>query len=251
MRPPRQNSAMNTPQTHDEAGTIERLSTRDGYDRWATIYDTEDNPLIALEEPEIDRLLGPVAGHSVVDVGCGTGRHAVRLARAGARVTAVDFSVEMLNKARAKPGAERIEFVQHDLHEPLPFADATFERVVCGLVLEHIEDLPRLFGEMRRICRVDGLLVLSAMHPAMMLRGITARFTDPESGRETRPHSFAHQISDFVMAALGAGLVIDHIGEHLVDEGLADRMERARKYLGWPLLLMLRLRPRPAGDASA
>ena len=68
------------------------LSTQEGYDRWAEIYDAEQNPLISLEEPEVDRLLGDVAGLDIVDVGCGTGRHALRLAARGANVVGVDFS---------------------------------------------------------------------------------------------------------------------------------------------------------------
>jgi malonyl-CoA O-methyltransferase len=219
------------------------LPTRQGYDRWACIYDDEDNPLAALEEPEVDRLLGDVAGLTVADVGCGTGRHAFRLAARGARVTALDFSEGMLAKARAKPGAAGITFIQHDLAEKLPLTTASFDRVVCGLVLEHITDLGLLLSEMGRVCRPAGMIVVSAMHPAMMLRGITARFTDPKTGRETRPHSHPHQICDYVMVALRAGLIIDHLGEHPVDEALAARSPRARKYLGWPLLLMMGLRP--------
>ncbi len=223
--------------------TIDFLPTQDGYDRWAAIYDDEDNPLIALEEPQVDALLGDVAGLDVVDLGCGTGRHAFRLAAAGARVTALDFAEEMLNRARVKPGAAGVRFLCHDLAKPLPFPPASFDRVVCGLVLEHITDLDGLFAEMKRVCRPTGFLVVSAMHPAMMLRGITARFTDPATGRETRPQSHGHQIADFIMAALRVSLTLDNISEHAVDDTLASRSERAGKYLGWPMLLMMRLRP--------
>ena len=219
------------------------LPARAGYDRWAAIYDTESNPLVLLEEPHVARLLGNVVGLEIADIGCGTGRHDLRLAAAGARVTALDLSAEMLNVARGKSGAAAVTFVQHDLAEPLPLKTASIDRVVCGLVVEHIANLRSLFAEMRRICRPDGFLVVSAMHPAMMLRGITARFTDPETGRETRPLSYPHQIADFVMAVVQAGLTIDHISEHAVDEDLAARCPRAEKYLGWPMLLMLGLRP--------
>ena len=49
--------------------------------------------------------LGDVRGRRVLDLGCGTGRHAIPLAAAGAVVTAVDFSEQMLAAARRKPGA--------------------------------------------------------------------------------------------------------------------------------------------------
>lgn len=218
------------------------VSAQSGYDRWAAIYDTEDNPLVLLEAPEVARQLGDVRGLDALDVGCGTGRHALQLAAGGARVTALDFSAAMLAQARAKPGAGRVRFVQHDLAEAFPLPDAAFDCVVSGLVLEHIADLHPLFRELRRVCRPDGRIVVSAMHPAMMLRGITARFTDPQTGLETRPRSHPHQISDFVLAALRSGARIEHLGEHAVDEALAGRCPRAQKYLHWPMLFLMTLR---------
>src|SRR5712672_2802009 len=115
------------------------LPTREGYNRWSSSYDTDGNPILALEEPWVERLLGDVRGLTVLDVGCGTGRHALRLAAAGAAaVHAIDFSTEMLARARSKPDAGCVAFHVHDLSEPLPFPAATFDRVVCGLVLDHI-----------------------------------------------------------------------------------------------------------------
>jgi hypothetical protein len=84
------------------------IPTREGYDRWAEIYDVEQNPLISLEEPQVELLLGEVAGLDIVDVGCGTGRHAVRLAERGANVIGVDFSDGMLARAREKDGASQV-----------------------------------------------------------------------------------------------------------------------------------------------
>lgn len=224
-----------TPPAHDE------LPTRDGYDRWAEIYDQEDNPLVALEKGHVDRLLGSVQGLDLLDLGCGTGRHALRLASLGAQVVALDFSLGMMSRAKTKEGAQRVRFVVHDANTPLPFGDGVFARVLCSLVLDHIADLRGLFGEMRRVCRPDGWIVVSVMHPAMMLRGVQARFVDPQTGRETRPRSSPNQIADYVAASLAAGLSIDHISEHAADADLARRCPRAEKYLNWPLLLMMRL----------
>lgn len=217
------------------------LPTREGYDRWAEIYDEEQNPLIALEQPEVARLLGEVRGLEVADVGCGTGRHASALARAGARVTALDFSHGMLDRARAKPGAEAIRFIEHDVSEPLPLATASFDRVLSALVGEHIARLDPFFAELRRICRPGGAIIISAMHPAMMLCGIQARFVEPASGREIRPRSFDNQISDYVMAAARARLTLLHLSEHAVTDELAASVPRAAKYLGWPMLFLMQL----------
>ena len=215
----------------------------DGYDRWSDVYDGDGNPLVLLEEPHVARLLGDVQGLSVLDVGCGTGRHAVRLAAQGARVTGVDFSAGMLRKARQKPGSENVTFVEHSITEPLPFAPGSFDRVVSCLALDHIPDLRAFFAELRRACRGAGFVVTSVMHPAMELKGVQARFQDVQSGQEVRPASFSHQISDYVMGAQRAGLRLVELLEYAVDAALVAQSQRAEKHLGWPLLLLMKLSP--------
>jgi ubiquinone/menaquinone biosynthesis C-methylase UbiE len=220
-------------------------SVRSGYDRWASIYDREANPLVALEEPVVREALGDAAGLSVLDLGCGTGRHSVWLAAAGAAVTGIDFSEGMLEEARRKTGAGTVRFLAHDLHQPLPFAEATFDRVVSGLVLEHLRELDAFFAEARRVLRPDGRAVVSAMHPAMFLKGVQARFTDPDSGEKVQPGSFAHSIGDFVMAAVRAGFALEGVEERAPDAAFAARYPRAEKYVDWPMLVVLRLRAGP------
>src|SRR5687768_6025171 len=109
-------------------------SVRAGYDRWAAIYDHDKNPLLALEEPILRAAVGDVGDQRVLDVGCGTGRHALWLANAGANVTAIDFSEGMLAEAQRKPCAEQIRFLVHDLREPMPFSEE-FDVVISSLVL--------------------------------------------------------------------------------------------------------------------
>jgi ubiquinone/menaquinone biosynthesis C-methylase UbiE len=224
---------------------IERIvvPTREGYDRWSDVYDGDGNPLVLLEEPHVARLLGDVRGLSVLDLGCGTGRHAVHLAEQGARVIGVDFSAGMLGKARQKAGAERVTLVEHNITESLPFAPASFDRILSCLVLDHVPDVTAFFAELRRVCRDTGFVVASVMHPAMELKGVQARFQDTENGVEIRPVSFSHQISDYVMGALNAGLRFVELSEHSVDSGLVSQSQRAEKHLGWPLLLLMKLSP--------
>jgi malonyl-CoA O-methyltransferase len=219
----------------------ELKAVRDGYDRWAAVYDHDGNPLQGLEEPVVRAAVGEVRGLNVLDLGCGTGRHALWLTAAGATVTAADFSEGMLAEARKKPGAGAVRWLAHDLHTPLPFADGSFDLVVSGLVLEHLRELDGLFAEARRVLKAGGRAVVSAMHPAMFLRGTQARFTDPASGDLVSPGSVPHSVAAFVMAAVRAGFRLDAVDEYAPDAAFAERYSRAAKYVGWPMLVVLRL----------
>ena len=225
----------------DSSRSCTAVSIRAGYDRWALVYDHDANPLPALEEPIVKQAVGEVRNQAVLDLGCGTGRHAVWLAAAGARVTALDFSEGMLAEARRKAATTAIEFCVHDLSTRLPFADETFALVISGLVLEHLSDLSAFFDEAHRVLRADGRAVVSAMHPAMSLRGSQARFTDPASGEIVQPGGFSHRMGDLVMAALCAGFRLDAVGEYAPDPDFAARYPRAVKYVGWPMLVVLQL----------
>ena len=109
--------------------------------------------LAAEQEDVLTSFLAPLEGARILDVGTGTGRAALALARRGARVTAVDASEEMLAVARrraAEAGAE-IEFATGDAHA-LVFPARAFEAVVCLRVLMHTPDWRRALVE---LCRVS------------------------------------------------------------------------------------------------
>jgi malonyl-CoA O-methyltransferase len=145
----------------------------------------------------------------------------------------------MLHEARRKPGAERVRWLCHDLHAPLPFANVEFDIVVSGLVLEHLRELNGFFAEISRVLTPAGRAVISAMHPAMFLRGSMARFTDPTTGNVVQPGSSAHSISDFLNAAIRTELWLRQIEEVTPDTAFAKRYPRAEKYIGWPMLVVM------------
>ena len=224
---------------------------RASYDRWASVYDHDANPLSALEEPHVREALGDVRNLDVLDLGCGTGRHTAWLAAAGARVTAVDFSDKMLERARRKVTDTDVHVIVHDLHEPLPLEDTSFDAVVSGLVLEHIRDPSAFFIEAHRVLRPGARAVVSTMHPAMFLRDSRARFADPDSGEVVTPGSVPHRLGVFVMAALGAGFTLRGVGEYAPDAEFVQRYPRAERYLGWPMLVVLELRAHRGDPARA
>ena len=144
-------------------------------------------------------------------------------------------------KARAKLSARGVTFDEHAMPAPIPAADDTFDVTLLALVADHLEDLDAAFVELRRVTRPGGTVVFTVLHPAMNLRGLTARFTDPVTGGEVRVAAFEHTFGAYVMAPLRAGLEIAEIVEHKADAALVARTPRAEKYLDWPLLLAMRL----------
>lgn len=219
--------------------TVIRVGTRDGYDRWAGCYDAYANPLIALEEPVVRELMGEVQGLALCDLACGTGRHALHFAERGARTTGIDFSEGMLARARDRDRAGAVRWVAHDLRDPLPLEDRSFERVVHALALDHLVHPPALLAEIRRILRPGGRAVITVMHPAMFLKGTQARFVDPASGELVVIDNERHGISDHVNWIREAGLTIFDMREESCTAELADRIPRARKYVDWPMLLAM------------
>jgi malonyl-CoA O-methyltransferase len=217
---------------------ITEIDTRAGYDRWAPGYDDYDNPLIALEQPVVRALLGDPRGRTVLDVGCGTGRHALWMAERGAAVTGIDFSSGMLGQLRAKTQAT-IDLVEHDFTVGLPFPDESMDLVTCCLVLEHVDDLGSVLAEMHRVCRPGGRIVLSDFHPEMLRRGYHARFREAPEGPKFQMQGEAHTVSDYVMAAVSAGFSLQHVSEHQMTEAIATTSRSARKWVGLPLLFVL------------
>jgi malonyl-CoA O-methyltransferase len=218
----------------------EKVPAREGYDRWAAVYDVDGNPLVALDETVVPPLLGDVRGLRVLELACGTGRHTLRLVLSGARVTAVDFSRAMLDEARKRLGTRDVAFVEADLTGRLPAEDDAFDLVVCCLALEHIPDLAPLFFEVSRVLCEGGAFVCSDMHPAMRLRGNQANFEDPTNGIDVRLEGYEHPVAAYVVAALEAGFRLERVEEHKGSEELARIWPRAAKYIGWPMLFAMR-----------
>jgi demethylmenaquinone methyltransferase/2-methoxy-6-polyprenyl-1,4-benzoquinol methylase len=117
-----------------------------------------------------DRLVGLAAvrrGERVLDVACGTGDLAGRLAARGARVTALDLTPAMLGLARQRPGADAIRWIAGDIGA-LPFADASFDAVTGGYALRNVPDLDCALRELARVLAPGGrLLSLDFNNPSL------------------------------------------------------------------------------------
>jgi SAM-dependent methyltransferase len=118
-------------------------------------------PNIALVGLRAVRYAGVRAGEAVLDVACGTGNVALPAARAGARVTGLDLTPELLARARALAAADGLDvaFVEGDA-EALPFPDASFDVVLSTFGVMFAPDAVQAGRELVRVLRPGGRMVL-------------------------------------------------------------------------------------------
>ncbi len=133
------------------------VDSQKGYALWAESYDHEKNPLIAVEEPYVENLLKDITYSCVLDAGAGTGRYALKLARHGATVIAIDNCPEMIAVAKVNAYKSKldIDFHQVSLEEQLPFNAGKFDLVLSALVLSHILNLTDTVKEFHRVCKKE------------------------------------------------------------------------------------------------
>jgi demethylmenaquinone methyltransferase/2-methoxy-6-polyprenyl-1,4-benzoquinol methylase len=156
--------------------TLAPDSVRSMFDRIAPVYDVMNRVMTAGLDVRWRRLAAESAvrkGDRVLDAACGTGDLALADLKAGAaRVTGLDFSAGMLDRARRKT-ADRsnvLEWVQGDMLA-LPFADETFDSATVGFGVRNVEDLELGLRELRRVLRPGGrLAILEITQPRGALR---------------------------------------------------------------------------------
>uniref|UniRef100_UPI0035CA3A52 class I SAM-dependent methyltransferase n=1 Tax=uncultured Hymenobacter sp. TaxID=170016 RepID=UPI0035CA3A52 len=123
------------------------MNIEQAYNSWADTYDSVPNKTRDLEAHAIRTVLHDVNVLEIVELGCGTGKNTEWLATKAAHVTAVDFSAQMLGKAKEKLQLPAVTFQQGDITKPWHFVDKPADIVTCSLILEHIQDLNFVFAQ--------------------------------------------------------------------------------------------------------
>ncbi|MFW5470902.1 class I SAM-dependent methyltransferase [Knoellia sp. CPCC 206435] len=106
-----------------------------------------------------EAILQQVKGRSVLEVGCGRGWLAERLVQVASEVTASDIVL-----GDVMQGIEGVTFDQANV-EALPYADDSFDVVVCTHTLEHVQNLPRALAELRRVAAEHLIIVVPKERP--------------------------------------------------------------------------------------
>ena len=120
-----------------------------------------------LIDPALFALIGDPAGLAVLDLASGNGYLARRLAREGARVTALERSRPLVELVRRRYGARdpAVEYLEGDAAQAGRFESERFDLVVCNMALDDIEDAETAISEVGRTLRPDGRFVLTMAHP--------------------------------------------------------------------------------------
>jgi len=132
------------------------------YDRWAPIYDLVFGPVFRQGRASAIRAADRIGGR-ILEVGVGTGISLPGYARTS-RVTGIDISEDMLDKARARvrrQNLHNIDAIRVGDAEALDFADASFDVVVAQYVVSAVANPARALDEFARVCRPGGEIIIT------------------------------------------------------------------------------------------
>ena len=145
---------------------------------------------------------------TILELGCGTGNDAARLAGEGYAVTAIDLSGEAIERARARFGS-LAQFLVADMTRRLPFSDGSFDAVMSNVAAHMFPDqvTRAVFAQVGRLVRAGGLFVFhvnSLQDRPLRARGLPAREVEPDYVAEESGQT-VHFFSEDYLRELLAG----------------------------------------------
>lgn len=200
------------------------MSIQNAYNAWSQSYDTDRNLTRDLDQNVTREVLADLHFGSILELGCGTGKNTSFLSQIGKKVQAVDFSQGMIEKAKEKVSAANVTFSMLDMTKKWDLDEHSFDLIVCNLVLEHIEDLSFVFSEAARVLQNQGRFFINELHPFKQYEGKKAKFD--RGGETVEVDAFVHHTSEYVNAAMAAGLKLVKMNEywHEEDKGKPPRL---------------------------
>jgi len=191
------------------------MNVKHAYNIWASQYDTNQNKTRDLEALALRETLSGIQFKNCLEIGCGTGKNTAWLLDIAEHVTAVDFSEEMLLKAKAKIRSERVSFQQADIIREWLFANKKYGLVTFSLVLEHIENLDDILKKVADTVSPHAYVYIGELHPFKQYTGTKARFDTTEGQQLVKCYN--HHVSDFTRAAKYYGFELIDLNEYFDD----------------------------------
>lgn len=226
-----------------------------------------------LIQPSVERLLELRPGERVLEIACGNGEFARRMAELGASVLATDFSEGMLERARARGGDVEYQRVDAtDAEALMALGDlGSFDAVVSNMAIMDMESIDPMASAVARLLRPGGRFVLSTLHPAFNsgeavpttelvyrdgdLRKIysvkVSSYAKPSiakgvalPGQPVEQWYFHRSMSDIFRPFFDHGFALDGLEEPLVDPAHGTLGSPGYVYTEIPGVLVARLRAR-------
>jgi len=168
------------------------------YNLWSESYDAQPgNLMLDLDEQMLSDLLTDVSlkDKTVVDIGCGTGRHWNRiLSQKPSALIGYDVSVGMLNKLKAKfPAAKTYLALDNSLTE---LENESCDIIISTLTIAHIEHLKDAFLEWHRVLKKGGRIIFTDYHPEALIKGGNRTFA--YKGRIVAVKNYTHNIDELL-----------------------------------------------------
>jgi predicted TPR repeat methyltransferase len=192
------------------------MNIEKAYNIWAAQYDTNSNKTRDLDTKSTIETLNKFDFSKVIELGCGTGKNTNYLLKKADKIIGLDFSQEMLNKAKAKIQDERAEFQKVDLTAEWNIENDYADLITCSLVLEHIKDLDFVFNQANKKLKNDGIFFISELHPFKQYSGSKAKFETENGTQELE--TYVHHISEYLNVGTENGFELVELKEWFDEE---------------------------------
>jgi len=169
----------------------------------AVVKETSDQSQQLIINPVVQELLGNLTNKCVLDAGCGNGYWTRRMAETAQRVVGVDFTEELIERARSRGVPNNAEFIIGNL-ERLLLAKNTFDVALMSMVLLDLEDLSTPIAEVARVTKPEGRIIVSTTHPC---------FENPPYTRSLRDDN-GNKTGRVITNYFATGLVKDEVNSY-------------------------------------
>lgn len=192
------------------------MSIQKAYNSWAKQYDSNQNKTRDLDGIVTIKILSKYTFETVLELGCGTGKNTLWLLEKAKKIIGLDFSQEMLNKAKEKINNPKVIFIKADLLQPWKVDNEFVDLITSSLTLEHTKDLDVIFKQAYLKLKTNGIFFINELHPFKQYSGSKARYESEEGTEELEVYT--HHISEYLSIAKKNNFIILEIDEQFDNE---------------------------------
>lgn len=227
---------------------ITEKSSAEAYDLWSEDYDIQPgNLMLDLDEVLFPKMVSEQIIHkkNVADIGCGTGRHWVKILQMRPLgLTGFDVSEGMLNKLQAKfPGANTHKITDDLLSNA---QDTSFDTIISTLTVAHIENIEQALQAWCRILKPMADVIITDFHPKLLALGGKRTFRHHNESLAVK--NYVHDVNTIkdVLKREGFGLVAEE--EMRIDETVKhyyvqqNALKVYEQFEGFPVIYGIHLR---------